>query len=99
MTEPGDFPSRPRERNPVFYGSFDWHSCVEMHWVLVRLLRVLPADVPVAEMRQALNEHFTQAGLEHEARFMGDPANNLGQRPYGWGWAVQIVPELPARGD
>ena len=23
----------------MFYGSFDWHSCVEMHWVLVRLLK------------------------------------------------------------
>ena len=22
MSAPGDFPSRPRERNPVFYGSF-----------------------------------------------------------------------------
>ena len=40
MTGPGDFPRRPRERTPVFYGSFDWHSCVEMHWMLVRLLKV-----------------------------------------------------------
>ena len=29
---PDDLPRRPRERTPVFYGSFDWHSCVEMHW-------------------------------------------------------------------
>ena len=29
---PEDLPRRPRERTPVFYGSFDWHSCVEMHW-------------------------------------------------------------------
>ena len=40
MTAPGQFPPRPRDRTPVFYGSFDWHSCVEMHWVLVRLLRL-----------------------------------------------------------
>ncbi len=40
MTEPGDFPARPAERTPVFYGSLDWHSCVEMHWLLVRLLRL-----------------------------------------------------------
>ena len=30
MNAPGDFPFRPRDRNPVFYGSLDWHSCVEM---------------------------------------------------------------------
>ena len=23
---------RPRELHPAFYGSLDWHSCVEMHW-------------------------------------------------------------------
>ena len=23
---------RPRELHPEFYGSLDWHSCVEMHW-------------------------------------------------------------------
>jgi len=35
---PCEFPDRPRDRTPVFFGSFDWHSCVEMHWVLVRLV-------------------------------------------------------------
>ena len=34
MTAPGDFPYRPRARTPVFYGSFDWHSSVQMHWTL-----------------------------------------------------------------
>ena len=46
MTAPGQFPGRPRDRTPVFYGSFDWHSCVEMHWVLVRLLKTF-ASAPV----------------------------------------------------
>src|SRR5205807_1840193 len=40
-TEP-ETVTRPRDLHPAFYGSFDWHSCVEMHWVLVRLLRVAP---------------------------------------------------------
>jgi Protein of unknown function (DUF2891) len=43
LTGPGEFPARPRDRTPVFYGSLDWHSCVEMHWVLVRLLKVARA--------------------------------------------------------
>src|SRR5262245_55233850 len=51
MSEPGDFPNRPRDRNPVFYGSFDWHSCVEMHWLLVRLLRTAEESVPAAAVR------------------------------------------------
>src|SRR5262249_46199683 len=35
MAGPGDFPFRPRVRTPVFYGSLDWHSAVEMHWLLM----------------------------------------------------------------
>ena len=45
---PDDLPRRPRERTPVFWGSFDWHSCVEMHWLLVRLLRLVPEAIPAA---------------------------------------------------
>ncbi len=37
----------PRELHPIFYGSFDWHSCVHGHWLLAHLL----PDVPVASRR------------------------------------------------
>ena len=59
MTEPGDFPARPAERTPVFYGSLDWHSCVEMHWLLVRLLRLAGDSVPAGEIRELLDAQFT----------------------------------------
>src|SRR5579862_5627482 len=49
---------RPRDVHPAFYGSLDWHSCVEMHWVLVRLLRLMP-DLPAADrIRATLAEHL-----------------------------------------
>ena len=32
----------PRALHPVFWGSYDWHSCVHMHWTLARLLRRFP---------------------------------------------------------
>src|SRR6188474_543784 len=41
MTGPEDRP-RPHEAHPAFYGCFDWHSSVEMHWALIRLLRLTP---------------------------------------------------------
>jgi DUF2891 family protein len=99
MQHANDLPVRPRERTPVFYGSFDWHSCVEMHWVLVRLLRDVPESVAEAEIRAALNAQFTAAGLEAEARFMGDPANRHRERPYGWGWALQLVHDVATWDD
>ena len=32
----------PRALHPIFYGSFDWHSNVHGHWLLIRALRLFP---------------------------------------------------------
>jgi hypothetical protein len=93
MTKPGDFPYRPRARTPVFYGSFDWHSCVEMHWVLVRLLRACAPAVPAGEIRAALGAQFNAMALAAEADFIAGPGGR-GERPYGWGWALALAHEL-----
>jgi hypothetical protein len=90
LTGPGDFPSRPKDSTPVFYGSFDWHSCVEMHWLLVRLLRTVPGS---AEIEELLDQQLTAAGLAVEAAFISGP-DGRGQRPYGWGWALALVHEV-----
>ncbi|MGC9670216.1 DUF2891 domain-containing protein [Planosporangium sp. 12N6] len=99
MTGPGDFPHRPRARTPVFYGSFDWHSCVEMHWLLVRLLKVAPEAVPAGEIRERLDRQFTAEGLAAEARFIAHPDERHRQRPYGWGWALALAAELATWAD
>jgi hypothetical protein len=92
LAGPGEFPARPRDRTPVFYGSFDWHSCVEMHWVLVRLLKTAGDAVPAHEIRAALDRQLTPAGLRAEAEFMR--AQGGFERPYGWGWALALAHEL-----
>src|SRR6266566_8886875 len=33
---------RPRALHPVFFGSFDWHSCVHSYWLLASLYRLHP---------------------------------------------------------
>jgi hypothetical protein len=91
--------ARPRERHPAFYGSYDWHSCVEMHWVLVRLLRRVPDEVPEAEIREVLDEHLTSRALELEAAWFSDPDRTTAERPYGWGWALALAAELGAWAD
>lgn len=95
---PGELPARPRDRTPVFFGSFDWHSCVEMHWILVRLLRLVPDAVPAQVIRARLDETFTAAGAAAEAAFVTSPDTGVYERPYGWGWALQLTAEL-ARWD
>jgi hypothetical protein len=97
MDRPGDAPHRPRDWMPAFYGSLDWHSCVEMHWVLVRLLKVAGDAVPSDEIRAALNARLTEDALLGEADFIR--ANGRSERPYGWGWALTLAHELETWDD
>ena len=98
MTEPGDFPARPAERTPVFYGSLDWHSCVEMHWLLVRLLRLAGDSVPAREIRELLDAQFTADKLAAEASFVAG-TDGRDERPYGWAWALALVHEIASLDD
>jgi hypothetical protein len=98
QAEPRSVP-RPRELHPSFYGSLDWHSCVEMHWLLVRLLRTVPSEVPEAEIRAVLNERLAAERLAAEAGYFADPAQSASERPYGWGWALMLMQELAAWQD
>src|SRR5258708_37745711 len=93
MTEPGDFPARPAERTPVFYGSLDWHSCVEMHWLLVRLLRLAGDSVPAGEIRELLDAQFTADKLAAEASVVTG-TDGWHERPYGWAGALAPAPEI-----
>ena len=97
-TGPADVLGRPADRNPVFYGSMDWHSCVEMHWVLVRLLRLAGNAVPEAEIRAALNAQFITEKLAAEATFVASE-DGWFERPYGWAWALALAHEIASLGD
>ncbi len=98
MTRTGDFPARPSERTPVFYGSLDWHSCVEMHWLLVRLLRLTENCVPAGEIRGLLDAQFTADKLAAEADFVAG-TDGWHERPYGWAWALALVHEIASLDD
>ncbi|HEY4041736.1 MAG TPA: DUF2891 family protein, partial [Rhodopila sp.] len=52
LTGPRDV-RNPRDLHPVFYGSFDWHSCVHGYWMLAHLYRRFPA-IPSAPAIRAL---------------------------------------------
>ena len=97
LTGPDDRPLRPRETHPSFYGCSDWHSAVEMHWALVRLLRIAPESMPASEGRATLDEHLGREPLAVEAAYLAD--HPTFERPYGWGWALMLVHEVETWGD
>jgi len=91
ITGPEDRPT-PRELHPAFYGCFDWHSSVEMHWALIRLLRLVPEKFDQTAALTVLDAHFTEWALLQETRYM--LARRSFERPYGWGWALTLAHEL-----
>ncbi len=56
----------PRELTPAFYGCFDWHSDVHGHWLLVRLLRLMPNAPFAAQARSELARSFTPENIAGE---------------------------------
>ncbi len=84
----------PRALHPAFYGSFDWHSSVHGHWMLVRLLRLFP-DLPEAKsIREVLGKHLTAENLRTEADSFARPNAASFERPYGWAWLLKLAEEL-----
>ncbi|WP_235783461.1 DUF2891 domain-containing protein [Amycolatopsis orientalis] len=89
----------PRQLHPAFYGSCDWHSCVEMFWVLVRLLRHHGDLVPAAEIRRTLDEHLTARALAAEVAYFAADEHRTTQRPYGWSALLELTQETATWDD
>ena len=93
LTGPEDVKS-PRALHPIFYGSFDWHSCVHGYWTLARCLRRFP-DLPEAGAVRALfDEQLTPEKVEGEVAYLARPSARGFERPYGWAWALKLQSEL-----
>jgi len=84
----------PRELTPAFYGCFDWHSDVHGHWLLVRLLRLLPDAPFAAQARAELRRSFTAGNIAGELKYLKHPGRASFERPYGLAWLLQLCAEL-----
>jgi len=83
-----------RTLHPAFYGSYDWHSAVHMHWLLARLLRMHPQLPLAADIAQRLDSHLAPAALQTELAYFQSPAGRTFERPYGWAWLLELQAEL-----
>jgi hypothetical protein len=93
LTGPEDVKG-PRELHPVFYGSFDWHSCVHSHWLLARLHRRFPDLPEAAAIRALLGDQFTAEKVAGEVAYLARPSARGFERPYGWAWLLKLQSEL-----
>ena len=79
----------PRTLHPAFYGSYDWHSAVHSHWLLVRLLRLFPQADFVAGVVVLLDRHLTPQNLAAERSYFEQPHRATFERPYGLAWVTK----------
>jgi Protein of unknown function (DUF2891) len=93
MTEDVDART-PRDLHPIFYGSFDWHSCVHSYWLLARLLRLFPQNVRASDISFLFESAFTEANVADEVAYLARPSSAGFERPYGWAWALMLGAEL-----
>ncbi|MDG2523237.1 DUF2891 domain-containing protein [Caulobacter segnis] len=84
----------PRVLHPIFFGSFDWHSCVHGYWTLATLLRLHPNIPQAPAIRALFNDAFTAAKVETERAYLDRPLSRGFERPYGWAWLLMLAAEL-----
>jgi hypothetical protein len=85
---------RPAILHPAFYGSYDWHSAVHMHWLLARILRMHPSIPERAAIESLLDRHLTAPAIVRELAFFKGPGGATFERPYGWAWLLELQAEL-----
>jgi hypothetical protein len=89
----------PRELHPIFFGSFDWHSCVHGWWLMLRLRRLFP-DLAEARRIEALAEEMLTAGkVSGELDYLDRAYSGGFERPYGWAWLLALHREAQRHED
>jgi hypothetical protein len=82
-----------KKLHPAFYGSYDWHSAVHMHWLLARVLRLYPVSRVAPEIADALDRQLTPENLRTERAYFDGAKGRTFERPYGWAWLLELQAE------
>lgn len=80
----------PRVLHPIFYGSFDWHSCVHGWWTLLTVRRLFPEVAEADAIAELADDSFTFEKIAGEIAFLERPIIRGFERPYGWGWLLYL---------
>ena len=89
----------PRDLHPIFFGSFDWHSCVHGWWTLLTLRRMFPGTGPAAEITAVADQRLTVANVAAEQAYLDRPMSGGFERPYGWAWLLSLHHEAARHAD
>ena len=80
----------PSVLHPIFYGSFDWHSCVHGWWTLLTLKRLFPGIGEAVAIAELASGSFTSEKVRGELAYLDRPLSRGFERPYGWAWLLYL---------
>lgn len=83
----------PRTLHPIFFGSFDWHSCVHGYWLLLRTLRLHPDMPHSVRIRTLADTMFSPEKVAGELAYLDRAYTGGFERPYGWAWLLMLHAE------
>jgi Protein of unknown function (DUF2891) len=89
----------PRDLHPVFFGSFDWHSCVHAYWLLATVLRLFPEVGDARKIEKLFDAQLTSSRVDAEVDYLDQPLRGTFERPYGWAWLLMLAAELDRHGS
>jgi hypothetical protein len=89
----------PRDLHPIFFGSFDWHSCVHSYWLLLTVRRLFPELPESAAITALVDAMLTPAAIEAERAYLDRPSARVFERPYGWAWLLALHAEAARHPD
>ena len=89
----------PHVLHPIFFGSFDWHSCVHGWWTLLTLRRLFPDTDEARATAKLADGSFTAEKVGTELAYAQRPLSRGFERPYGWAWLLQLHLEASRHSD
>ena len=89
----------PHVLHPIFFGSFDWHSCVHGWWTLLTLRRLFPDTDEARAIEKLADSSFTAEKVGVELAYLDRPLSRGFERPYGWAWLLQLHLEASRHHD
>ena len=89
----------PRDFHPIFFGSFDWHSCVHGWWTLLTLRRLFPNLLEARDIAALADSTFAAGKVSRERAYLDRPTSRGFERPYGWAWLLYLHLEAARHPD
>jgi hypothetical protein len=89
----------PRALHPIFFGSFDWHSCVHGYWTLLTLRRLFPGEGFASEIDMLAARMLSEEKVALELAYLDREFSGGFERPYGWAWLLALHAEAARHED